>query len=111
MSQPRLYDYCFLFQPATLEESLSSRKCTPSGWRGRKRSESKRKLLGFGPGSVITLGLLGSCIVDLVFQIGGLADLQALCVHKEDDSGTELLGFGLPREPSILGGAPDHHGS
>ena len=61
---------------------------------------------GFDPGSVICLNPLGNCTVDLVFQIGGLADLQTLCVHEEDDSGTELLGFGLPRDPSILGGDP-----
>jgi hypothetical protein len=61
---------------------------------------------GFGPGSVICLNPLGNCIVDLVFQIGGLRDLQALCVHKDDASGTELLGFGLPREPSVLRGQP-----
>ncbi len=61
---------------------------------------------GFGPGSVICLNPLGNCIVDLVFQIAGLADLQALYVHADDDSGTELLGFGLPRDPAILGGEP-----
>ncbi len=60
---------------------------------------------GFGPGSVICLNPLCNCIVDLVFQIGGLEDLPALCVH-EDVSGTELLGFVLPREPSVLNGEP-----
>jgi len=61
---------------------------------------------GFGPGCVICLNPLGNCIVDLVFQIAGLADLQALCVHDDDESGTELLGFGLPRDPAVLGGQP-----
>jgi hypothetical protein len=55
---------------------------------------------------VICLNPLGNCIVDLVFQIAGLADLQALCVHDDDESGTELLGFGLPRDPAVLGGQP-----
>jgi len=50
---------------------------------------------GFGPGSVICLNPLGNCIVDLVFQIAGLADMQALCVHRDDLNGTELLGFEL----------------
>ena len=27
-------------------------------------------------------------------------------MHADDDSGTELLGFGLPRDPAILGGEP-----
>ena len=61
---------------------------------------------GFAPGSVICLNPLGNCIVDLIFQIGGLQDLQALCVHKDDPGGTELLGFGLPRDPAFLRGEP-----
>ena len=60
----------------------------------------------FGPGSVICLNPLGNCIVDLVFQIAGLADLQALCVHDDDPTGTELLGFGLPTDSTVLGGPP-----
>jgi len=60
----------------------------------------------FGPGSVICLNPLGNCIVDLVFQIAGLADLQSLCVHRDDLSGTELMVFGLPRDSTVLGGQP-----
>ena len=58
----------------------------------------------FGPGSVITLVMLGNCVVDLVFHIGGLSDLQSLSVYDEDASGTEFLGLGLPRDTFTLCG-------
>ncbi len=50
--------------------------------------------------------MLGNCVVDLVFHIEGLSDLQALCVCDEDPSGTELLGLGLPRDTATLRGEP-----
>ena len=50
--------------------------------------------------------MLGNCVVDLVFHVGGLSDLQALCVCDRDPSGTELLGLGLPRDVATLGGDP-----
>jgi hypothetical protein len=39
-------------------------------------------------------------------DVAALLQAVTLCVHEGDDSGTELLDFGLPREPSILGGEP-----
>ena len=56
-------------------------------------------------GSVITLGDLGNCVVDQVFQIGGLKDLQSMCVRdcEEDPSGTQLLVIDIPQEYSEAG--------
>jgi hypothetical protein len=76
--------------------------CDGSKWMEVRLIQHLTK--GFDPGSVICLNPLGNCIVDLVFQIGGLKDLQALCVHKDNPDGTELLGFGLSRDPAMVRG-------
>jgi hypothetical protein len=57
----------------------------------------------FAPGSVITLDVLGNCIVDQVFHVGGLRDLQALCVCEEDPTGKKLLPTGIPEKYSSQG--------
>ena len=51
--------------------------------------------------------MLGNCVVDLLFHIGGLSDLKVLCVYTEHPSGTELLGLGLSRDTTTLCGEPD----
>ena len=57
----------------------------------------------FAPGCVVTLDVLGNCIVDQVFHIGGLKDLQALCVCDQDPTGTKLLPTGIPEKFSVHG--------
>jgi len=53
--------------------------------------------------SAIKLDVLGNCIVDQVFHIGGLKDLQALCVNDADPSGEKLLPTGVPEKHSRYG--------
>ena len=57
----------------------------------------------FTPGCVITLDVLGNCIVAQVFHIGGLKDLQALCVCDQDPTGEKLLPTGIPEKYSRWG--------
>jgi hypothetical protein len=44
----------------------------------------------FKSGCVITPAL-GNCVVDQIFHVCGLKDLQALCGYEEDPTGTKLL--------------------
>jgi len=57
----------------------------------------------FAPGCTITLDALGNCTVDQVFHIGGLKDLQALCVCDQDPTGEKLLPTGIPEKYSRWG--------
>ena len=51
----------------------------------------------------IALDVLGNCMVDQVFHIGGLKDLQALCVCDADPSREKLLPTGVPEKHSRYG--------
>jgi hypothetical protein len=42
-------------------------------------------------------------VVDQIFHVCGLKDLQALCVCDEDPTGTKLLPTGIPAEYSERG--------
>ncbi len=57
----------------------------------------------FKPGCIITLDGLGNFVVDQIFHVCGLKDLQALCVCDEDPTGTKLLPTGIPAEYSERG--------
>ncbi len=63
----------------------------------------------FSPGCVITLDTLGNCIVDQVFHVGGLKDLQDLCVCDDDPTGTRLLPTGIPEKYSDRGSPYDEN--
>ncbi len=101
-ARPRLEDKSIYW--FRLVDWASNAYCDRTKWMEVRRWEQLPK--PNGPGSVITLGMLGNCVVDLVFHIGGLSDLQALCVCTEDPSGTELLGLGLPKDTVTLCGDP-----
>jgi hypothetical protein len=63
----------------------------------------------FAPGSVITLDVLGHCIVDQVFHIGGLKDPQTLCFFDQDPTGTKLLSTDIPEKYSKEGSPCDEN--
>jgi hypothetical protein len=57
----------------------------------------------FRSGCVITLDGLGNCVVDEIFHVCGLINLQALCVCDADPNGTKLLPTGIPAKYSERG--------
>ena len=59
----------------------------------------------FKSGCVVTLDKLGNCVVDQIFHVCGLKDLQAMCVCDADPSGTKLLPTGIPAQ-YIEAGSP-----
>jgi hypothetical protein len=70
-NRPRIEDKTIYW--FRLVDWASNAYCDGSKWMEVRLIQQLPKR--FGPGSVICLNPLGNCIVDLVFQIAGLADL------------------------------------
>jgi hypothetical protein len=72
-----------------VREFLSLFSCLRLCWKIYPKGKS---------GCVIPLDTLVNCVVDQIFHVCGLKDLQTLCVCDEDPTGTKVLPTDIPEE-------------